>query len=79
MTIDGKPKAIRYNGKDIIHLTISSLHVRTTAANLNLPKFPPKQAKVLEKYKGTSIMKLLAGDRVMCCKVVDDRPYLAIN
>lgn len=79
ITIDGKPKVIRCNGNSIIHSMFSGLHVRTTAVNLGLPKFSPKQVKVLEKYKGTSIMKVSAGGRVMCCKVADDRTHLAID
>ncbi|MCJ1345380.1 hypothetical protein MMC31_003587 [Peltigera leucophlebia] len=81
MTIDGKPKVIRCNsnGSGIIHSTFSGLPVRTAAANLDLPKFPPKQVKVLEKYKGTSIMKVSARGRVMCCKVANDRTHLAID
>lgn len=81
MTIDGKPKVIRCNSNDsdIIHSTFSGPPVRTTAAYLNLPKFPSKQVKVLEKYKGTSIMKVSARGRVMCFKMADDRTHLAID
>ncbi|KAL2049854.1 hypothetical protein ABVK25_009949, partial [Lepraria finkii] len=79
ITVDGKPEVIRRNGNGIIHSTFSGLHARTTAATLNVPKFPPKQVKVLEKYKGTSIMKVSAGGRVMCCKVADNRTHLAID
>lgn len=73
MTVDGKPKVIRCNSnvKGIIHSTFSGLPVRTAAANLDRPNYPPKQAKELEIYKGTSIMKVSVRGRVMCCKVAD--------
>lgn len=81
MTVDGEPKVIRCNnnGTGTIHSTFSRLPLRTAAAKLNLPEFPPKQVKVLEKYKGTSIMKVSARGQVMCCKVADDRTHLAID
>ena len=79
VTVDGKPKVIRCNGNDITHSTFSGLHLRTTAADLNLPKFSPKQVKVLEKYKGTSVLKVSARGQVMCCKVADDRTHIAID
>ncbi len=79
VTVEGKPKIIRCNGNGTIHSTFPGLHRRITGADLNLPKFPAKQVKVLEKYKGTSIMKVSAGGQVMCCKVVDNRTRLAID
>ena len=81
MTVDGKPKVIRCNsnGNGIIHSKFSGLPVQTPAANLKLPNFPPKQVKVLEKYKGTSIMKVSPSGRVMCCKIADDRTRFAID
>lgn len=81
MTVDGKPKVIRCNGNgnSTILSKFSGLHVRTIAANLNLPIFPPKQVKVLEKYKGTSIMKVSALGHVMCGKVADDRSHRAVG
>jgi len=79
VTVDGKPKVIRCDGNGIIHSSFSDLYVRTTAADLSLPDFPPKQVTVLEKYKGTSIMKVSARGQVMCCKVVDNRTRLAID
>ena len=44
MTVDKKPKVIRYNsnGNGIIHSTFSGLPVQSAAANLNLPNFSPK-------------------------------------
>lgn len=51
ITLNGKPKVIRCNsnGRGIIRSTLFGLPVRTAAANLDLPKFPPKQVKVLEQ------------------------------
>ena len=78
MMIGGKPEVIRNNGNSIIPSMFSSLHVRMNAANLNLPKFPLKQIKVLEKYKRTSIMKVSVRGQVMCCKVADDWTHISI-
>lgn len=80
--VDGKPKVIRRNsncGSGIIHSTFFGVPVRTAAANLDLPKFPPKQVKVLEKYNEVSIMKVSARGREMHCKVANDRTRLAID
>lgn len=81
ITVDGKPKVIRCksNGNGIIQSTFSGLLVQIAATHLNLPNFAPKQVKVLEKYKGTNIMKVSAQGRVMCCKIADDRTRFAID
>jgi len=77
--VDGKPKVIKCNGNAITHSTFPGPQLRTTAADLNLPKFSPKHVKVLEKYKGTSILKVSARGQVMCCKVADHRTHFSID
>ena len=79
VTVEGELQIIRCNGNGIIHSTFPGPHLRINSADLNLPRFPPKQVKVLEKYKGASIMKVSAHGQVMCCKVVDNRTRLAID
>jgi hypothetical protein len=37
----------------------------------NCPIFHPKDIRVLEKYKGTRILKVLLGGQSMCCKMTD--------
>ena len=69
VTIDGKPQVIRCPGNAITNSTFQGPQLRTAAADLNLPKFSPKQVQVLEKYKGTNILKVSACGQVMCCKV----------
>jgi len=75
VTVDGKPKAIRCSGNGITHSTLRGLHLRTPAADLNLPKFSPKQVKMLEKHKGTSVLKVSARSQVMCCKMAHNQRY----
>lgn len=81
MTADGKPEIIRCNsnGIGIIHSVFSGLPVRTAAASLNLPSYPPKQVKELEIYKGTSTMKVSVRGRIMCCEVADNWAHFAID
>ncbi len=79
VTVDGKPKVIKWNGNAITHSTFPGLQLRPTSADLNLPKFSPKHIKVLEKYKGKSVVKVSARGQVMCCKVADDRTHPSID
>jgi len=71
VTVEGKSKAIRCSGNGITNSTLQGLHLRTLAADLNLPKLSPKQVKMLEKYKGTSVFKVSA----MCCKMAHGQRY----
>ncbi|KAL9029196.1 MAG: hypothetical protein Q9196_002532 [Gyalolechia fulgens] len=79
VTVAGKPRIIRCTGNGILHSTFPGPHLRITDADLDLPKISPKQVNVLEKYQGTSIMKVSARGQVMCCKVVDNQTHMAID
>lgn len=82
MMVDKKPKVVRRNGdgsSSTIPSKVSSLDMRTAAADLRLPNFPSKELKVLQKYRGTSIMKVSAGGRVLCCKIADAQTHLAVD
>jgi Protein kinase domain len=69
VTRNGKAKIITRDHYEPTHSTNAPIHLPSAPANC--PIFHPKDIRVLEKYKGTRILKVLLGGQSMCCKITD--------
>ena len=82
VTVDGKPNIVRRDGNgsgSTIPSKFCSPDVRTIVADLQVPIFPSKEVKLLQRYRGRSIMKVSARGQVLCCKTADAQTHEAVD